>query len=188
MFADSCVNQRLCPQLTHGSHSSLSAQALSPGPWATSPSPAPVSQHSGPREEGCPLQQPGEEQDLAHPPWGTSQLHSHAPTPILGHRLADTYSALWRWDSRVLQSSSTRCRANLLQASCREPLPCSGGSPWARARTPRPWAVASPGAELQRAVFPKDPSKDESAASRVTSFHPKPLVEPVAASARPTPP
>lgn len=53
------------------------------------------------------------------------------PGPTPGHRLMDTYSALWRWESLVLQSSSARRRAGLRQASCREPPPCSWGSPWA---------------------------------------------------------
>lgn len=96
----------------------------------------------------------------------TAQVPTPAPPGLTSsHKPVDTYSARWRWESLALQSSSTWWRASLGQASFREPRPRSWGSPGAGATTPRPWDVAPPGAELQRALFSEKQSRDESAMS-----------------------
>lgn len=162
----------MCPLLPRGSCSSLLHHGLQvPGPLP--PSPTPAGNHSVPRGRvGSGLFPMGHSCQC----WAllTCPPCTHPPGPAPGHRIADTYSAFRRWESRVLQSSSARRRASLRQASCRELPPCT----WAI--VPRPWAVATPGAELQRATFPEKQSRDESVPSPVTSFHPNLLVEPTA--------
>lgn len=91
-----------------------------------------------------------------------STAHVPTPVPTPGHKPLDTYSARWHWESLALQSSSTRWRVSL--------WPRSWGSPWAWATHPRPWDVAPPGAELQRAMFPEKQSRDKSAMSPATSL------------------
>lgn len=111
--------------------------------------------------------------------------HPVTPGPTPGHEFVDTYSACRCWESRFLQSSSTEWRANLRRAFCREPWPCSRGSPWGQ--WPRPWAVAPPEAELWRAMFPEKQARDKSAVSPVTSLCPKPLVAAASGPLRPSP-
>lgn len=97
----------------------------------------------------------GKEQGVACSPWVTPSgaercppAHPVPPGPTRGRELVTTYVARWHRESRLLHSSSARRRASLPPAFCREPWPCSQGSPGAWATIPRPWAVALPGPEL----------------------------------------